>query len=702
MDVGAGPGLMVACYGAGALSCLLARWSGRLALGVGHLAALAGAVVGLGLSLGVLLGAPRDIGQAGGRPLTLRLPDLFPFADLSLVVDGLSAYFLLVISLVAVAAALYGPAYLRAHSPEAGKARPAAQVLAFNVFLGNMAFVCCAGDALTFLLCWEGMTLASYALVVSEDRDGANARAGLLYMVMAHGGTALLLVAFLALTERAGAFDFPALRAAAAGLDARTRATLFFLALGGFATKAGVVPLHVWLPRAHPAAPSHVSALMSGVMLKVAVYGILRLGFDLLAPASGPLPGSWGWTVLVLGTTSAVLGVLYALQQHDLKRLLAFHSVENVGIILIGMGLSMILWRREAAGGALATVALTAALLHTVNHAAFKGLLFLGAGNVLCRTHLRNMEDLGGLARRMPWTAGLFLLGAVAISALPPLNGFVSEWLTFQALLGGAARFRGPAGLAIVFSAAMLALTGGLAAACFAKAFGVTFLGRPRTPAAEHAREVPPSMVAGMVWLAAACVALGVLPGYAMRLLDAPTAELLRGPGARAVVTAHGPLVLSAGLTTPSGTGATAISMTLMAALLLALAAMAWAFRRGPGSASRRMAPTWTCGMAPTARFDYTATAFAKPLRLVFAALYRPRREVVREDAGTPYVLRRLHYTGGVVDLAETQIYHRVQREVSAVSQAIRAHSTGRIHGYIGFVLGALFVALLLFGMDRR
>ena len=311
---------MAACFGAGALSSLLARWSGRLALGVGHLAALAGAVAGLGMALGVLLGDP-------GATRVQPLPVLFPFARLCLSVDGLSAYFLLVICLVAVAAAVYDPAYLRAHSPDAGPSRQAVQALALNAFIGCMAFVCCAGDALTFLLCWEGMTLASYVLVIADDRDGKHARAGLIYMVMAHGGTALLLVAFLALTERAGAFDFEALRAAAATLDGTTRTTLFFLAFGGCAIKAGVVPLHIWLPRAHPAAPSHVSALMSGVMLKVAVYGVLRFGFDLLAPVADPLPSSWGWTVLFAGTTSAVLGVLYALQQHDLKRLLAFHSV---------------------------------------------------------------------------------------------------------------------------------------------------------------------------------------------------------------------------------------------------------------------------------------------------------------------------------------------------------------------------------------
>ena len=392
MDVGSGPGVIAACYGAGALaSLLLARWSGRLALVAAHLAALAGAVAGVWVSLGVLLAGP-------GRTIRQPLPSLFPFARLSLSIDGLSAWFLLVISLVSVAAAVYGPAYLRAHSPHAGSARQAAQGFALNVFLGCMVFACCAGDALTFLFCWEGMTLASYVLVVSDDRDGTDARAGLLYLVMAHGGTALLLVAFLALTERAGAFDFAALRAAGRDLDPAMRTTLFFLAFGGFAVKAGVVPLHVWLPRAHPAAPSHVSALMSGVMLKVAIYGILRFAFDLLAPPAGSLPFSWGWTVLLVGTTSAVLGVLYALQQHDLKRLLAFHSVENIGIILIGVGLAMILWRQEGVGGTLATVALSAALLHTVNHAAFKGLLFLGAGSVLCRTHVRQ--------HRGAWRAG--------------------------------------------------------------------------------------------------------------------------------------------------------------------------------------------------------------------------------------------------------------------------------------------------------
>jgi hydrogenase-4 component B len=633
-------------------------------------------------ALGVLTGST--------PPVHVPLPRFFPFVAMSLSVDGLSAFFLIVVALVAAAASIYAPSYLGAHAEGAG-----AVTVSLGMFVGSMALVCCAGDLITFLLAWEGMTLASYALVVSDTRSEESTRAGLLYLVMAHAGTAALLVVFLTLAERAHGFDFPALRTAARTLDSSTRTALFMLALAGFGVKAGVVPLHVWLPKAHPAAPSHASALMSGVMLKVALYGIFRFGFDLLAPVSGPLPASWGWTVLLLGTASAVIGVLLALQQHDLKRLLAFHSVENVGIILIGAGVAMLLSGGRGVGQ-LATLALAAALLHTLNHAAFKGLLFLGAGSVQSRSGVRNMEDLGGLARRMPWTAWLFLLGAVAISALPPLNGFVSEWMTFQALLLGGVRLGGASGLLAGVAASMLALTGGLAATCFAKAFGVTFLGRPRSAHAEHATESPAPMVAGMVLLGGACVALGLAPGWAMRLLDRPTSELLGGAGASAVVTARGPLILTAG-DAQAGLGVTSISVTAAAALFALLAAGAWALRGWPRKAPRRLAPTWTCGMTPSARFDYTATAFAKPVRLIFAALYRPRRQIQKETGASPYVIRRLSYAGEVVDLAETMLYARVKQWITASAHGIRAYSTGRIHGYIAFVLATLVVSLLLF-----
>jgi hydrogenase-4 component B len=675
---------MLGAYAAGATASLLARRSPSAARALGHSGLCVGALAGVALAIRCTAGG------GSGATLRVELPSLFPFANLSLALDGLGAFFMLVVSIVGVAAAIYGPAYLRAH----GTGSPAVEVLGINLFLGSMALVLCAGDALTFLLSWEGMTLASYALVVSGGGE-SDAHAGLVYIVMAHAGTALLMVVFLSLSSRAGSFDFVAIRAAAAALPAPERSALFFLALTGLGAKAGVVPLHVWLPLAHPAAPSHVSALMSGVMLKVALYGVLRFGLDLLAPAAGPLPPSWGWTVLVLGSTSAVIGVLYALQQHDLKRLLAFHSVENVGIILMGAGTAMLLARRGGAADALAALSLSAALLHTLNHAAFKGLLFLGAGSVISATGRRNMEELGGLGRRMPWTAWLFLTGAVAISALPPLNGFVSEWMTFQALVLGGAEFGGGAGLTFVVAASALALTGGLAAACFVKAFGVTFLGRPRSANAEKAVEVAPSMRAGMLLLAAVCAVIGVAPGHVMPLLDAPVARLLGGALPSALLTVRGPLVLSAAGAAGAGT---AISMTAAAALFAALAFVVWGMCAWPRAAARRLAPTWTCGMTPLSRFDYTATAFAKPLRFIFAALYRPRREVEKETGPTPYVLRRLRWEGDVVDLAQTELYQRLQLGVMSAARAVRRRSTGRIHGYIGYLLFTLLLTLLAFG----
>lgn len=659
------------------------RISIRVAVWLGHAITLILALWGALIAVRVLVG--------NAVVPHVALPGLFPFAEMSLAVDGLSAFFLLVVALGAVAAAIYGPAYLRmeAHAP-------VVQSVALIGFVGCMGLVCSANDALTFLFAWEGMTLASYVLVVCDTKNPENARAGLLYLVMAHAGTAALLVVFLTLSLRANGLDFHSLRLAARSLDDSTRTLLFMLALLGFGAKAGVVPLHVWLPMAHPAAPSHGSALMSGVMLKVAIYGIIRFGFDLLAPLNGPLPMSWGWTVLLLGTVSALIGVLLALQQHDLKRLLAFHSVENVGIILIGVGLAMVL----AAGRAtaqLATLALAAALLHTANHAAFKGLLFLCAGSVISRTHVRNMEELGGLARRMPWTAWLFLLGAVAISALPPLNGFVSEWMTFQALVLGGTTLGGSSGLLAGVAASVLALTGGLAAACFAKAFGVTFLSRPRSIHAEHATESPPSMIASMLLLAGVCVGLGLVPGYAIRLLDRPSAELLRGLPASAVVTARGPLVLSSGGANLSF-ASTSISVTAVAALFGLFALLAFVIRSWPREAKKVRAPTWTCGMTPTSRFDYSATAFAKPLRLIFAAIYRPSREIVKEASPSPYVWTRIAYRGEVVDLAETWLFFRLKHAVTGAATAIRTYSTGRIHGYVGYLLVTLVVCLLLFG----
>ena len=359
------------------------------------------------------------------------------------------------------------------------------------------------------------------------------------------------------------------------------RNLVFLLFLFGFGVKAGMVPLHIWLPAAHPVAPSNVSAFMSGVLIKTGIYGMTRVFFDFL----GTPPNWWGVTVLTLGTVSAVLGVLYALMEHDLKRLLAYHSIENIGIILMGLGAALMFL--HSGHPALATLALIAGLYHTINHASFKALLFLGAGAVLHATHTRNMEEMGGLAKRMRWTALFFLVGAAAISALPPLNGFVSEWLTYQSLLQGFGTTPSLIRLMFPLSGAMLALTGALAAACFVKAFGITFLAQPRSEHARHAHEAPLTMLLGQGILAAACVFLGLFPTLFLKLLD-PVTQQLTGQQLSAQLTVASGLVLSGGAAQGGTVSTLGITLVLLCLLPVPLVVVGALWRAGPGRASAR------------------------------------------------------------------------------------------------------------------
>ncbi len=451
--------------------------------------------------------------------LPLGLPDL-PF---HLRLDLLSGFFLTVIGLLTFFVSLYSIGYVKGFL---GHRSVTKLVVFYTLFLAGMYLVVLADDAFFFLIAWEMMAAASYFLVLFEDERVENRRAAFLYLVVAHVGAIAILLSFGIMAGLATGFSgfesyaFDAMRKAE--LPDGLAAAAFLLAFFGFAAKAGVIPLHIWLPEAHPVAPSNVSALMSGVMLKTAIYGIVRVVFDLI----GVFPWWWGALVLVFGLVSAVMGVLYALMQHDLKRLLAYHSVENIGIILIGIGLSMIFTSFDMS--LLAALALIAGLYHTLNHAMFKGLLFMGAGAVLHATHERNMEEMGGLIRFMPWTAVLFLIGCISISALPPFNGFVSEWLTYQAFLLSPALPNPLLNLLIPLGAALLALTSALAAACFVKAFGVTFLGHPRGHHQGRIHEADWSMRIGMLLAALTCLGLGVLPTYVIEWMD-PLAEKLVG-----------------------------------------------------------------------------------------------------------------------------------------------------------------------------
>ena len=429
-------------------------------------------------------------------------------------------------------------------------------------------------------------------------------------------------------------------------------------------------------------APSNISALLSGVLIKAGIYGLTRVFFDFL----GTPPNWWGVTVLTIGTVSALLGVLYALMEHDLKRLLAYHSIENIGIILMGLGAALMFLHTNHP--VLATLALIAALYHTINHAIFKALLFLGAGAVLHSTHTRNMEEMGGLIKRMPKTAFFFLIGAVAISALPPLNGFISEWLTYQSLLQGFGTTTSLVRIMFPLAGAMLALTGALAAACFVKAFGITFLAQPRSEEARHAHEVSNSMLTGMGLLTAACVFLGLFPTTFLRVLDPVTFQLTSQRLSESLSLSNG-LVL--GSSQQLGGTVSTLGIVLTGLCLLPIPLVLWFFfaRR----ARTRIGPTWDCGLRGlTPSMEYTATGFSKPIRMIFKALFRPRREVQREYDYSPYFAKNLRFESHIEEAFVTRVYRPLNRGILRLSRRMRALQAGSIQAYLIYI----FVTLLL------
>ncbi len=660
--------LMVGGYGAGA-GCALLLGRGGAARGLTAAGAMVGGAAGLGLGLHVLV---------TGAVFDLDLPPLLTLAGgFALRVDALGAFFLAVVSLVAIPVALYGAGYSEVY--EGRRGLPLLGIM-LNLFLLTMSLVPLADNVLTFLAVWEGMSLTSYLLVMTESDEPETLRAGIWYLAMTQFGLAFLFAAFLLLAGQGGT-GFGELRAMAPSLSPGLRSAIFVLGLIGFGSKAGLVPLHVWLPLAHPAAPSHVSALMSGVMIKMGVYGLLRIGLDLL----GGGPAWWGGLVLAAGAVSALLGVLYALMEHDLKRLLAYHSVENIGIIFIGLGAG---WMFQSYGlGTLAALGFVGGLYHTVNHACFKSLLFLGAGGVLHATGSRNMEELGGLIKRMPRTAFYFLIGAAAISALPPLNGFVSEWLVFQALLGGAAVPQSEVAVLMPFAVALLALTSGLAAACFVKAFGITFLGIPRSAEAQHAHEVPRSMQWGMAFLAAACVALGLGAFVMVPALG----TVLAGQGGLAVPS----FTLRVPLEVVGAYGRMSPAL-LWLGLVLLVAAIPLGLRLFGAARGLRLSDTWGCGrIAQTPRMQYTATAFAEPLRRVFAALYRPAEDLtIDAHPESRYFVQSIEYRTHILPWFERYLYEPIIAWVKVWAARARAVQSGSVHAYLSYLVAALVVLL--------
>lgn len=652
----------------GVFSLLLARRQG-LAINVAGIAAMLGGVLGIASALSAL---------RSGVPLNFQAIGPFDFAHFVVRMDSLSAFMVLVISLLVTLCGLYSLAYVREYI---GKGAGAMGFF-MNLFIASMVGLVVMDNAFWFIVLFEMMSLASWFLVIT-DQDEESIRAGMLYFFIAHAGSVLIMIAFFLMWRQSGSLDFASFRTLT--LEPGTASAVFLLAFFGFGAKAGMLPLHSWLPRAHPAAPSHASALMSGVMVKIGIFGIIKVGIDLLGHSGIPL--WWGVVVLAFGAVSSVLGVLYALAEHDIKRLLAWHTVENIGIILLGVGVGM-------AGIALhqpviAAVGLLGALFHLLNHALFKGLLFLGAGAIIFRLHTRDMEQMGALGKRMPWTAGAFLVGCLAISAMPPLNGFISEWYTYQSLFSLTRidaiipRLAGP--IAIV----MLAITGALAAMCFVKVYGVSFCGNARSEKADQAREVPWPMVAAMSVLALLCVALGVGASWvAPQLMH--IALSLTPPTA---------LAAAEGATLIPGDAQQAMLMPstvfLLLLLLPLLPGMLWFLNRQTRGAFRRSGDAWACGYAWEKGMAPSAGSFTQPLRVMFGPLYQLRKQL---DPAQP-LQRSL---GGITQAAartepfwDDKIIRPLVSATQRVARVVQYLQSGDFRLYCLYVIAALVILLL-------
>lgn len=636
------------------------------------------------LGISGLAGVVIAVFMLGGAPeLRFTLPLGLPWLHWQFRLDPLAGFFLGVIGAVLVAVSVFGPGYVRHY-----RHRPYSLAMlgsATGLFVLGMQLVVLANDVFSFMIAWELMSVTSYLLVVYEHLDSASRRAAFLYLLMAEVGAGLILLAFGVLVAFSGDFSFAALRAVQ--LSPMWSNIAFALALVGFGMKAGLVPVHVWLPDAHPAAPAHISALMSGVMLKIAVYGFVRFTFDLL----GVPHWTWGIVLLVVGSVSALYGVLYALMQHDLKRLLAYHSVENIGIIFIGLGLSSLFFGLGLPR--LGVLGLVAALYHTLNHAVFKSLLFLGAGVVAQRGHERNLEHMGGLIGRMPWTAAFFLVGCISISALPPFNGFVSEWLTFQTALQATQLASGVLRAMVPVSAAMLALTGALAAACFVKVYGVAFLGQARSRRVRHAREADRGMVIGQGILAVLCLLLGVLPTTVVGGLG-HVAYRLTGHSL-AAASRQGWLWLTP--VSPAVASYSAPIITMGVAVALGLWLAVWLARkanRHAGTVPR--APAWDCGFGPLSpRMQYSATAFAMPLREIFRPVFRIEAQSIREmDERLPTLAARLQYQIHVEDICWNWFYRPVERWITLASRLVARIQTGHLRHYLTYSFLTLVLLL--------
>jgi len=604
-----------------------------------------------------------------GNAATLTLWQPSPYAALDLRLDPLGAVFASIVGGVGLASSLFGIGYARHRLVDD---------LVYPLFILTLLLVPCAANVYTFLAAWEGMALTSFVLVLGDGAPRPRRQSAILYLVMTHVATVFVAASFFIVAKESGSTDFAAMDGSSLSVPLASLAFIF--AVVGFGTKAGLIPLHIWLPRAHPVAPSHVSALMSAAMVKTGLYGIARVGLVFL----GPGEPWWGIMLMSVGAISAVLGVLYALMERDIKRILAYSTVENVGIIAVGLGAAIAL--RAEGQDALAGAALTAALLHATNHAWFKTLLFLSAGSVQRAAHSLNIDRLGGLARAMPATGAATLVGSLAIAALPPFNGFAGERMLFRTLIGAGGEADGDAvRLTALIVVGALALTSGLAVACFVRLFGIAFLGLGRTPEAMAAREPAPIMAGVLALLAFGCLATGVASAWIVRWLQSVPDAVLRTPAAHED---GGRLVLSSG---------GSFSPAVVAAALIVLAPLPWLLARALFGANRQgRGPVWSTGVVFRPTMQYTGTSFSKPLRLFFGRVLLPERQIDVVYHGASPLPRLIRYSGRVPALFEERLYLPLRALALWGAGRLRLIQSGSVQAYLLYMMAALAVLLVV------
>ncbi len=666
--------LMVIIFLTGCLMALVLWKVPRLANGISHGFAAVGSAVMMFLAWQVL---------NSGETLLLPVGRWLHAGEVALRIDPLAAFFLLLLAVVGTMVSIYAIGYTTDHYSPRYAILPAV----FNLFVLSTAFVFVTSHAGAFLIAWELMTLTSLFMIVFEHEHSTNIRAGFVYVVMTYTGTAFLMAAFFIMTAVTGDLSFQ--NFVGVTLTETQRNLIFLFAFIGFGVKAGIIPLHIWLPKAHPAAPSHVSAVLSGVMLKTAIYGMARFYLEFL----GTGPAWWGGMVLGFGILSAFLGVLYALMESDIKRLLAYSSLENMGVALLGVGAGMMY--ASAGKPVLAGLAWAAALFHVFNHAVFKSLLFMAAGAVVRATGSRDLETMGGLIHKMPYTAVAFLVGSVSIAAFPPFNGFISEWLTLQALFFLPQALPGLTGKvagALLFI--ILAMTASVVAACFVKAFGIAFLASPRSRRAEAADEAPATMILPMLGMAGLCLVLGLWPHKMLEFLSRVLATFI-GIGTHGLFD-----IAQGGLIFQANNAEGILSVPILVALLLTgcLAAVGLFYLKG--KVQRVTAPLWACGRTATARNQYSAMGFAKPVRWAFRWLLQSQRERVVDENENIYVGRKLTYHQTIHYIVDEAVYYPVQQWILKRAKFMKRLQAGSVQLYVGYVLVVTIVVLAWSGRN--